>query len=352
METRNSAAPAIIVENVSKVYPRQPLLSFLRDRSYQVGTQALREISFQVREGETVGLLGPNGAGKTTLLKIICSLLYPSSGRVLVHGLDLVKESLKARSMMGLITCEDRSFYWRITGRQNLDFFATLYGIPRKKAAGRIEILLETLGLTYAADRPFHSYSSGMKQKLAIARGLLGDPRVVLYDEPTRSLDPLSTQNIHQWILANRADSPRTAHLIATNQLREAELLCDRVVIINRGVVIAHGTIGEIRQRFRTEQHVVHRIRFRGPRAALPQADFEHGLVEVGEEERDGDFVSIRAYTREGSEGLSAALSSILGNGGVVVECHTEEVAFDEVFCALVQRQYDESHAVAAGAKS
>lgn len=352
IETADPAAPAVIIDQVSKVYPRQPLLSFLRDRAYQVGTQALRDISFTVREGETVGLLGPNGAGKTTLLKIISSLLYPSSGRVLVQGLDLVKDSLKARSIMGLVTCEDRSFYWRLTGRQNLDFFANLYGIPRRKAVERVEILFETLGLAYAADRPFHSYSSGMKQKLAIARGLLGDPSLVLYDEPTRSLDPLSTQNIHQWILANRPKSPRTAHLIATNQLREAELLCDRVVIVNRGIIIAHGSIGEIRQRFQAEQHVAHRIKFRGGAAmAPPEADFERGLVQVVEEGREGDCISIRAYTHEGGEGLSAALSAILENGGIVLECQTEEVAFDEVFCALVQRQYDESHAAMAGAK-
>ncbi len=351
MDNQSQPSPAIIVESVSKVYPRQPLLSFLRDSSYKGGTQALHDISFNVCEGETVGLLGPNGAGKTTLLKIISSLLFPSGGRVLIHGLDLVKESLKARSMMGLVTCEDRSFYWRLTGRQNLAFFATLYGIPRRKSADCVQALFETLGLSHAADRPFHSYSSGMKQKLAIARGLLGDPQIVLYDEPTRSLDPLSTQNIHQWILAHRPHSPRTAHLIATNQLREAELLCNRVVIINRGVMIAHGTIGEIRQRFHQEQHVMHRIKFRhGGAAALPASDFESGLVEVVEDGRQGDCISVRAYTKEGSDGLSAALAAILRSGATILECHTEEAAFDEVFCAIVQREFDESHtAVGAG---
>ncbi|MEO7144350.1 MAG: ABC transporter ATP-binding protein [Bryobacteraceae bacterium] len=345
--------PAIRVENVSKIYPRQPLLSFLQDPAERRGTQALRDISFTVREGETVGLLGPNGAGKTTLLKIISSLLYPSSGRVLAHGIDLVKESLKARSIMGLVTCEDRSFFWRLTGRQNLDFFATLYGLPRKKAFERIGILFETLGLAYAADQPFHSYSSGMKQKLSIARGLLGDPRIVLYDEPTRSLDPLSTQNIHRWMVANRANSPRTAHLIATNQLREAELLCDRVIIVNRGIMIAHGTIGEIRQRFQAERHVMHRITYlEAWRAERPGADVERGLMEVVEESREGDCVSLRAYTRDGSQGLSAVLAAILGNGGTILECHTEKVAFDDVFCSLVQREYDESNVAIAGARA
>lgn len=348
-----SAPPAIVVENVSKTYPRRALLSFLRgSESARGGTQALSGINFTIREGETVGLLGPNGAGKTTLLKIISSLLYPTSGRVLVHGYDLVTQSLRARSIMGLVTCDDRSFYWRLTGRQNLEFFSTLYGIPKRKIADRVAELFDTLGLSHAADRPFHSYSSGMKQKLAIARGLLGDPRIVLYDEPTRSLDPLSAQNIHHWILEHRPKSRQTAHLIATNQLREAELLCDRVLIINRGIMIAHGTIAEIRSRFHRDEHAVHRIAYR-PRSArvpIPQPDFDRGLIEVEEQSRSEDRIELRAYARVDSEGLSAVLDSILSSGGVILECHTEQVAFDDVFCSIIRQQHAELAVAGAGA--
>ena len=338
---------AIVVENIAKTYPGKGLSDYFR-RAH--GTPALRGISFSVQEGEFVGLLGPNGAGKTTLLKIIGSLLYPSSGRVLIRGVDPATEPLRARSLMGLITCDERSFYWRLTGRQNLHFFATLYAIPHVRVEERLRELFETLGLVDAADRPFHSYSSGMKQKLAIARGLLGDPAVLLYDEPTRSLDPLSALHIREWIQENGKRSPRTTHLIATNQLLEAEQLCDRVLIINHGEMIAHGSVEEIRHRFLEERPTLHTITFRGPRVDLPTKAPERGLLEISPLSREGDNVTVRVCSRIGGEGLSAALESILMQGGTVLHCNAEEVRFDEVFCSLVTWDRDSAlTAVAQG---
>jgi ABC-2 type transport system ATP-binding protein len=326
-------AAAIVVEDVVKRYPGQ---GFRAGRPGE-GPAALAGVSLRVEEGETVGLLGPNGAGKTTLLKIIATMLYPTSGCVHVAGHDVVRSPRQARRAMGLVTCDERSFYWRLTGRHNLSFFADLYGIPPQSAADRIEILLATLGLEEAADRPFHGYSSGMKQKLAIARGLLGDPAVILYDEPTRSLDPLSAQTIREWIAAHRPRSPRTAHLLATNLLREAEDLCDRVLIINRGEVIAQGTVAQIRERFRGSGHATHRVVFRGnsPNGGLAPVP-EQGLLEVAVEGHDGDRTRLRLRTIEGSPGLSRVLEAILEAGGTVLACETERVPFDEVFCSLV----------------
>src|SRR5713101_7465627 len=221
--------PALLVEHVSKSYVPWSLSRFLVSRPSK--GNALTDVSFTLKHGETVGLLGPNGAGKTTLLKIIATLLAPTSGRILIQGEDPAADVMRVRRSMGLVTCDERSFYWRLNGRQNLAFFATLYGVPARQASERVEMLLEATGLKEAAGRPFHSYSSGMKQKLAIARGLLANPGIILYDEPTRSLDPLSTQNIRNWLAKHRDTLPLTAHLIATNQLAEAEQLCDRVLI-------------------------------------------------------------------------------------------------------------------------
>jgi ABC-2 type transport system ATP-binding protein len=285
-----------------------------------------------------VGLLGPNGAGKTTLLKMIATLLYPASGRILVQGIDVVADPYRARHHMGLVTCDERSFYWRLSGRQNLMFFATLDGIPKKRAAHRVADLLEMLGLTAAADRSFFSYSSGMRQKMSIGRGLLSNPDIVLYDEPTRSLDPLSTAKIHEWLIENRRRHPATAHLIATNQLREAELLCDRVFIISGGGVIADGTIADIRSRFLAEQPVAHRISFRGaslhPVLTLPSGD---GLLRVTSVDDEADDRTVRVLSEKGSGGLSLVLDCILRSGGRVVECTAEHVEFEEIFCSLVQ---------------
>jgi ABC-2 type transport system ATP-binding protein len=332
-----SAAKVLQVENIAKTYFRSSLFGFrknLRDSH-----AALRDVSFSIRPGETLGLLGPNGAGKTTLVKIITTLLYPSSGQVLLDGQDVFKNSRFHRSKMGLVTCDERSFYWRLTGWRNLRFFAALYGLPRQASEQRIGELLETLGLLEAAHRPYQEYSTGMRQKMAIARGLLGQPRLVLYDEPTRSLDPLSALNIRTYIRDQRARNPWQSHLIATNQLNEAEFLCDRVVIIGKGRLLAYGTIDEVKQMWRDSDYEAHLITWRArDGAGLPVAAPDDGLLSV--EHRPGgrqdQFVS-RIQVRRDSPGLSHALQLVLAAGGEVLRCEPQEADFAEVFCSLVQ---------------
>ena len=320
---------SLVAENVSKTYSGRLWRRRRADLPY-----ALRNVSFSIARGETLGLLGPNGAGKTTLLKIISTLLFPTSGRVFVHGYDVRSQTLEARRHLGLVTSDERSFYWRLTGRQNLEFFAALYGLPERIAGSRIALLLEVTGLSAAADQLFHGYSSGMKQKLAIARGLLNDPQVVLYDEPTRALDPLSVQHIRQWIGDARRRSPEQSHLIATNQLQEAEQLCDRVLIINRGVVIACGAIRQILRNWRSRDYVVHKITYRGENPGL-RAYPEVGLLGVvAEQDGDASILLVRALAD--SPALNHALTAIIAAGAQVVRCDSERVTFDEVFCDLV----------------
>jgi ABC-2 type transport system ATP-binding protein len=315
--------PVVSVDRVSKRYPNRKLLGLLAGRDN--APDALREVSVALAAGEIVGLLGPNGAGKTTLLKIIAGSLSPSTGTVRVRG------------RIGLVTSEDRSFYWRLTGRQNLEFFAALYQLPTRTARTRIGELLDLLGLAYAADRRFDAYSSGMKQRMAIARGLLADPSVVLYDEPTRALDPASARNIRQWIRDNRAQSRQTSHLLATNQLGEAQLLCDRVVILNRGRVIADGAIADVRARFRecAVHHILVHGRLRTDRL-VPAGEW--GILKLAVE-WDGQRSRLRLDASKDSPALSKILECVLALGGVIESCQTEELPFDEVFCSLVLEQ-------------
>jgi ABC-2 type transport system ATP-binding protein len=324
------------VEGVSKLYERRGWRTLL-GRAAPVQTRALNDISFRVRPGETLGLLGPNGAGKTTMLKILTGLLYPTSGRVRIDGRDMQLERRMVRGLMGLVTCDERSFYWRLSGRRNLRFFALLYGLPREIVEDRIAELLEALGLTYAADRPYSGYSSGMKQKLAIARGLLSNPRILLYDEPTRSLDPVSAMTIRRWIAERREKNPEQTHVLATNLLDEAEMLCDRVVIINRGRIAAQGPIREIQERFNEREYEDHTITYRGGSGTeWLTPDSEHGLLEVAFEDSTsrGDVVRIR--TIRNSDAFSRVLGRLLEEGATIVECSRTEAAFDEVFCSLV----------------
>jgi ABC-2 type transport system ATP-binding protein len=329
--------PAVRVENVSKFYCGRRWFFRSTPKTLEY---AIQNVTFDIPEGEMTGLLGPNGAGKTSLLKSIATLLQVDSGRILVHGHDVQAEPAAARRLIGLVTCDERSFYWRLSGRQNLKFFSVLYGVPDRKAGEHIALLLDKLGLSDAADRPYHTYSTGMRQKLAIARGLLAEPKLILYDEPTRSLDPLSAQQIREWIRASRLTSPSTTHLIATNQLREAEQLCDRVLILNRGFVIADGSIDQIRRQVHSEGCVIHKLTCTGlppafQVAAMPQA----GLLAVDHEIVNAGTLLLRVTTTENGEGLSMVLAEILRVGGSVIYCDTGDAPFEQVFCSLVRGQ-------------
>ena len=172
--------------------------------------EALSEVNVQIEEHDCVALVGPNGAGKTTLLKLLGGLLYPTFGSVKVSGVDTTLDNLAARRRVGLVINEERSFYWRLTGIENLEFFGVLDNIRGQELKRRIASLLDLVGLTKAGDKRVSDYSSGMRQRLAIARGLMANPEVLLLDEPTRSLDPLGAQAIRRLISGEvHAEKPR-----------------------------------------------------------------------------------------------------------------------------------------------
>jgi len=207
----------------------------------------LDKVNIKVREGEVYGLLGPNGAGKSTLIKILCTLILPSEGEAYVNGYDVVKEGQQARESLGFVTTDERSFYWRLSGRENLQFFATLYNLPQNVVRSRTEELLDVVRLKHRADEPFYSYSAGMKQQMAIARGLLNDPAVLFMDEPTRSLDPGAARNLRNFIKEKIVGEKGKTIFISTHQLDEAEELCDRVAILDEGKIKANGSPAELK---------------------------------------------------------------------------------------------------------
>ena len=331
---------AVRVECVSKQYSAARPATGGGHRSGR--RWALQDVSFTVARGEMVGLLGPNGAGKTSLLKSIATLLEVNSGRITVEGIDVAARPLEARRMMGLVTCDERSFYWRLSARANLKFFGALYRVPKQVLSKRINELLDALDLADSADRPYHSFSTGMRQKMAVARGLLTDPRLVLYDEPMRSLDPVSRERIRDWIRSSRQRDGGKTHIIATNQLDEAEQLCDRVLILNGGKIVAQGSVREIRNRFGEEGQLVHRITCTGfaPYFLLEPSP-DRGLWDVTLEPGDAQTRVVRAATSSQSEGLSLVLDWILKAGGRVLKCETDQASFDEVFCRIIREGLD-----------
>ncbi len=216
---------------------------------------AVQDISLTVPTGELFGLLGPNGAGKTTLVKMLCTLLRPTGGTAVVAGHDL-HDAGAIRAAVGLVVSDERSFYWRLTARQNLDFFAALYGLHGRTARQRIQTALAEVQLSDVAERRFSTFSSGMRQRLAIARALLHRPQLLFLDEPSRSLDPTATQKLHDLILRLRQERGMTIFLI-THDLAEAEKLCDRVALLHQGQIRAIGQPEALRRELRPQRQYV-----------------------------------------------------------------------------------------------
>ncbi len=231
--------------NLTKEFTKRRGLSSPRRFFEKQTVTAVTNVNLEVKRGEIFGLLGPNGAGKTTLTKMLCTLLLPSRGRAVVNGFDLVRQQVKVKSSIALVSSEERSFYWRLTGRQNLKFFAALYGLPRQLANERIPLLLEQVGMTEAADRRFNQYSTGMKQRMALARGLLADPDIFFMDEPTKGLDPVAVHKLHIFIKNELITQGKTV-ILATHHLAEAEEVCDRIGIMHGGEMKACGGIREL----------------------------------------------------------------------------------------------------------
>jgi len=240
--------PIIVVSRLTKIFhPLQLRLWSLRPVRRQPPVCALREIDLTVRPGEILGLLGTNGAGKTTLLKILATPILPTAGRVTVDGHDVTRDASSVKAMIGLVAGDERSFYWRLTGRQNLEFFAAFQGLSRDAARGRIGELAERLGLE-ALDRRFGVYSTGMRHRLAIARALLHHPRILLFDEPTRSLDPLAAGALRRLIRETLVRELGCTVVLATHNLEEAEELAGRIAVLHQGRLLGCGTVGELRE--------------------------------------------------------------------------------------------------------
>ncbi len=246
---------SVEIESLRKVFQRRAKRGLLSRRGNGTRTLvAVDGISFSVTAGEVFGLLGPNGAGKTTTIKMLCTLLTPTSGTARVAGHDVVKEATKVRAALGTVMTGERSVYWKLTGRENLAYFAALYRIPSRQARPRIAELLERMELTARANELVEKYSSGMKQRLALARALLAAPPILLLDEPTVGLDPQAARALRELIGSLRHEG-RTV-LLTTHYMAEADALCDRVAIIDRGRIIALDSPASLKQSLKAKEAI------------------------------------------------------------------------------------------------
>ena len=233
---------AVECEGLGRVYRSRSILGQSRE------TIALQDLNLQILKGTVFGLLGPNGAGKTTTVRILSTLLSPTSGTARVLGYDVAREGGEVRKNIGLVLGGDRGFYGRLTGKENLRYFAALNHIRPRDTDRIIDDALMEAGLADQQKTLVEQYSRGMRQRLHIARGLLTDPGILFMDEPTLGLDPLGAQELRQRIPA--LVSQGKTILLTTHYMFEADSLCSKIAIINKGKLVALGTPTEIKQNF------------------------------------------------------------------------------------------------------
>ena len=210
---------------------------------------ALKSVNLEIERGDRIAVLGPNGAGKTTLLKLIGGLLLPSEGEVVVNGHSTLLHNAAARKSVGFVMNEERSFFWRLTARQNLEFFAALDDLWGRSLTKRLQELVQFVGLEASADKPVETFSSGMKQRLALARGLIAEPEVLILDEPTRALDPVACEDLIDLIMDRLHKGSRKTMLIATHRLEEAMKLCNKVLVISEGQIVGFDGVSNLTAR-------------------------------------------------------------------------------------------------------
>jgi ABC-2 type transport system ATP-binding protein len=257
---------AIEVKNLQRVYRAR--IGVIKRSIKEV--IAVEDISFEIKSGELFGLLGPNGAGKTTTVKMLATLLIPTKGTATILGYDVVKDANEVRKRIGFIFGGERGLYWRLSGIDNLRYFASLYGVEPEVSKKRIPYLLEMVGLKDRGNERVEGYSRGMKQRLHVARTLLHDPEILFLDEPTIGLDPVGARDFRQVI--RDLQSEKKTILLTTHYMFEADSLCQRVAVIDKGIIVALDSPSELKKHvsdlsvieietFGTSSEIVERLR-------------------------------------------------------------------------------------------
>jgi ABC-2 type transport system ATP-binding protein len=321
---------AININNLTKRFPRTSGYRDLLPFRHREWVEAVKNVSLDIKDGEFFGMLGPNGAGKTTLIKMLCCLVLPNSGTARVFGNDIVKDTQSVKETVGLISAEERSFYWRLTGRENLHFYASLYHLPKKRANVRIKELLELVGLADDGDTRFQNYSTGMRQKLAIARGLLSEPRLLFVDEPTRSLDPVSAQSVRIFLKDKIAAEGKTV-VLATHNLNEAEQLCDRLAIMDHGHLKALGTVSELRTIFQTQEECVLQVG-NYSEEILTQLRAIDGVIECDLTETHDNVVRLKMVISNRTAVLPHIMKVTVNSGAEIMDCQLDPLPLEEIF--------------------
>ncbi len=317
---------AIRVRELSKRY-RLPSLRFWRPGCT---VTALSDVSFSCPRGRITCLLGPNGAGKTTILKILAGLVIADSGHAEAGGTVLTDNPSGIQRKVGIVTPNDRSFYWRLTGRQNLDFYASLHGLRGQEKKERIAHVLSALALEEDADKAFRLYSTGYRQKILLARALLPRPEILLLDEPTAHLDPFAKRNFHRIVREYLIGSMNATVLYCTHDLAEADELADHLVLLREGRVAAEGSIGALRKKVAPKRRL--HLEF----ARLPLDGWTRAVPAEVRSQREK---SVELELTD-SAAVPEIVSAAVAHGGMMLSCTMKEETLADL---LVRITYGDS---------
>lgn len=315
---RDEAAPVVSARGLTKRFAqRAGVRDLLRFAARPAAATVVDRVDLDVAQGEVYGLLGLNGAGKTTIFRMLATMVAPDEGTAQVGGFDIVRRAAAVRGVLASVPADERSLNWRLSASENLQLFAVLQHVPREETSARVAWALETVALTDTGGKRVAEFSSGMRQRLLIARALLTRPSILLLDEPTRALDPLSARELRQLLRDELIARHRCTIMLATHNTDEAFAFCDRVAVLHHGRVLATGAAQALATRFGEERYrVLARAAVRHDFAALE----ERGLiarVTMAERAEDG-WVSWEC-TIAGSPSRSADVLRALVEEGVEV---------------------------------
>jgi ABC-2 type transport system ATP-binding protein len=312
---------AISFSNVSKIYRIPSILPWQKTKKIS----ALQDVSFSCPRGKISCLLGPNGAGKTTVIKILAGLVSNDGGEIRLHGMPFFEAMKQDSIKIGVMASNDRSFYWRLTGRQNLEFFSALYGFKKHEIKKIVSGLQTEMGIEHEADKPFRMYSTGIKQKFLLARALLRDPDILLLDEPTSHIDPIAKDAIHTIIRENFIRKRNVTILLCTHDLYEVQRLADYIILLNDGSVVAEGTPARLKSMINPGLSFV--IEF----SRMPAGNWTKRLKATIIRQDRG---MIECMARDKKD-ISAAIDAAVRHGGKVTGCEERDESIVEIFSRL-----------------
>src|SRR6185503_19199734 len=313
---------------------------------------ALEHIDLDVAPGEFFGLLGPNGAGKTTLIKILTTLLLPSEGTARIFGFDVAKDEKRIRRIMNMVAGGEQSGYGILTVREQLWMFSQFYGLPRKDGWRRVDELIDAVGMGDERLQRVSTLSTGQRQKMNIARGLLNDPWILFLDEPTLGLDVAAARQVRELVVAWKAAVPGRTVLLTTHYMAEADELCDRIAIVDHGKILAIGTPDELKKRVQRES--IFRLeldRLQGGPAALAALPGVLSAASAADDERpvDRQTVAVNLVLVDDAA-LGGVVGALSGLGSQILSLQKSEPSLEDVFVELVGRGFgDEDDANGSG---